>query len=723
MTWKKILSKFTSDQKEKKEIFFALEISSGLIKSAVWTVVNNKTTVLKTGSLEEWEEENPKSLISAVDISLTNASEKISPEPNKVIFGLPEEWIKGEEIKKEKKEILKNLCQKLALKAVGFVVTLEALVTFLKQKEGTPISAIFITLSETQSAITLVKLGKIKNRAIVGRSEDLAADVREGLAHFGQVENFPARMILYNGISDFEEAKQQLISFDWQKELSFFHFPKVETLKVLTPIKAIALAGGAEVAKSLGFEIKVQDKKKKEEEKAVEEKLTAKDLGFTSPSQEKAEVKEVENFTKEKQQIKENQLKNIGQKIKIKPKIFLPKLKLNKLKFVKRLLKSSFSFLLLPFIFLIIFIIAGFAFYWYAPKASVAIYLKPKKSKQEINFFLNLKQKEKKDDLLPASKKTIIVEGEKEKETTGEKIIGDKAKGEIIIYNKTSVAKSFPKGTILISPDKIAFNLDEEVMIASQSSSIDENEVTVITPGTASSHATAQSIGAKANLAPGTKLSFKGYSNNLFLAKSEKGFSGGTSRQIKVVSSEDKTDLINNLTNELQKKAKEKAHQGISLEKEVLDKIIKEKVVVKDFSAEENEEVDNLKLKLKIEFDFLTYDKNDLQEIIKKTVDQDLLANYNFNYDSSPIETQSIAVKNDKIQVKALVNLNFLPRLDKDKIKNQLRGHYPAATQEYLKTLPGFSRADIKITPHLPAKLNTFPRIAKNINIEIKIEP
>ena len=70
----------------------------------------------------------------------------------------------------------------------------------------------------------------------------------------------PARMILYNGHTDFEEAKQQLISYSWEEKLPFIHFPKVEALSPETTIRALALAGGSEVAKSLGLEVKPQEK-------------------------------------------------------------------------------------------------------------------------------------------------------------------------------------------------------------------------------------------------------------------------------------------------------------------------------------------------------------------------------------------------------------------------------------------------------------------------------
>ncbi len=140
-------SKFSSRAEEKKETFLALEINNDTVKSAVWTVINNQVEVLRLGSIEAWEKD--EEIIRAVDASVTSAVEGITSEPNKVIFGLPEDWVDGETITNSKKKILSLICEKLDLMPVGFVVSLEALVTYIKLKQGTPVSAIFIRLAET----------------------------------------------------------------------------------------------------------------------------------------------------------------------------------------------------------------------------------------------------------------------------------------------------------------------------------------------------------------------------------------------------------------------------------------------------------------------------------------------------------------------------------------------------------------------------------------------
>lgn len=785
MAFKTILSRLTSNKETKKETFLALEISPEAIKSVVWTVDEGETMVLKMGSVEEWEEDDKNSLITAVDASITNAIETIDPEPNKVIFGLPEGWVEDSQIAEGKKGLLKDLCSKLALQPLGFVVTLEALITFLRIQKGTPINAIFINLSETQIIVSLVHLGKIKGSEMVGRSEDLAADVREGLARFGDLTDLPSLMVLFNGIADFEEAKQQLISFDWPQHLPFLHFPKIEDLEQLISVKAIAIAGGAEVAKSLGFEIKeIEDKKiapeiEKETEDTEEKEtspilqqnsvslevseLTAADFGFiqdkditkekvstfakastfTKVSVDEAadkeqvdeslavgrqvdEVDKVSSFstkeadTEDKEKVEEEKEKEKEPLLTKFKKIIDHLFFFRKVSF--KIPELSFKkvplLIILAFLFIILVGIGGGLFFWYVPKATVTLYLKPKILEKELQItvdptFTDIDQNK---GIIPGSLKEVEVEGDKTKETTGEKLVGDKAKGKVIIYNKTDVAKNFSAGTVLIGPDKLTFTLGDSVTIASESAQAEG-----VTYGKLEANITASSIGTESNLPAQTQFSFKEYPTSLYSAKTDNGLSGGTSRQIRAVAKSDQTTLLDDLTLELALQAKEQLSSQLTSAQEVLGKEAKTEVVSKKFSTEVDEEADDLNLKLKIKFTFLVYQKDKLDQLIAKTVANDIPESFVLDPQTTTIETKEIEVKKDKAVFKAIIKVNLLPKVNVEEIKNNLKGRYPEIVRSYLESLPNFSQADIKITPKLPAKLSSLPRLTKNINVVVKI--
>lgn len=724
MELKNILTKIGTSREEERETFLALEISSEAVKSAVWSVEENKTTILKTGSIEEWQEEDKASLINAVDVSISNASEGVEPEPDKIIFGLSESWVKGEEINKDKIEVLKTLCAKLDLKPLGFVVTLEALTVFLKKERGAPISAVFINLSETQSLISLVLLGKIIGTKVVGRSDDLAADVREGLARFGKLEDLPSQMILYNGVADFEEAKQELVSFDWLEQLPFLHFPKVEVLDVLTPVKAVAIAGGAEVAKSLGFEIK-------EEKTEDDPKKTAVELGFIQGK----DVAEMPVEKIEEQPTPGLEKKTVGKVRKIKArKPFLknPLKRLNKFfTFYKRLafklpklsIKKGPVLIFLPIALLLILFLAVLAFYWYVPKASVVLYFEPKVLEKEIEVVVETaaSQINKETKIIPGELRQIEIEVEKTKETTGDKLVGDKAKGKIVVYNKTDLAKTFPAKTVLIGSNKLTFLLDEEIKVASKSAKTTE-EGEEIAYGKATASVTASSIGPESNLPSQSQFDFKEYSSGFFSARTEEGFSGGTSRQIKAVSKEDRENLLNGVTAELRTQAREKIKAEALSTEEILGEEVNLEIISQKFSASEEDETDSLSLNLKIKFKFLTYKKEDLNQLLFEKISDDIPSGFVFKPESLKIETSEVLLEESKAKVKIISKLNLIPELNIEEIKNNIKGRYPEVIKTYLESLPNFLQADINISPRLPAKLNTLPRLSKNIQVETKIK-
>ena len=136
------------------------------------------------------------------------------------------------------------------------------------------------------------------------------------------------------------------------------------------------------------------------------------------------------------------------------------------------------------------------------------------------------------------------VEGSKTASTTGIKTVGDKAKGQVTIY-RAGTSMSLPSGTIIKGPDSLSFSLDEAVTVASGSAG---------SPGSTKANVSAASIGASYNLSSGTSFSVGSYSLGDLEAKNESAFSGGSSREVNVVSDDDMEKLEKDLTDELKDK-------------------------------------------------------------------------------------------------------------------------------------------------------------------------
>ncbi|MBU1931940.1 baseplate J/gp47 family protein [Patescibacteria group bacterium] len=712
---------------EKPEHFLALEIGPGFLKSAIWEVFENETKITRFGSIEEFSGDDEAAFIAAVDLSFTRAIEDLTVSPSGVIFGLPENWLTGEAVVDDKKLLLKTVCEKFDLKPLGFVQSQEALLHFFRLKEGIPLNAILVRLNSSGVWIGVAKNGQIIGEQTVGRSNDLGNDVEEGLARLEKVETYPTRIILFNSDTINEEIKEQLESYSWQERLPFLHAPKVETLTPMVSIEAIAIAGGAEVARSLGFEIKaaetedsvaVKEAAKNDEvvEDEVKPVVNADELGFVqSKDVLENEVEPVETMNREsilpaKKRFKLPSFKSgiIRLKSLIK-KFSLPQFKKSgRLPWV---LGGIIGLLGVVFIGL-------FVLWWNVPKAEVVLYLEPKILEEELVVILDPQAKnfDLENKLIPAEIVEVIIEESKTKTTTGEGLVGDPANGEVIIYNKTNLEKIFELGTVLIGPDKLKFTLDNEVKIASQSA-----EEAGITYGKVTAEITAASIGTEGNLPGGSEFSLKDYPESVYSAKTEAGLTGGTSRQVKTVNQEDQEELLAELKEKLTLGAQEELNQKFP-DKKILDKNIIIEVLNQDFDGQPGDEAENLSLTLKFRFKTLVFSEAMFNSMVMEWIRESVPSGFVLHQNNLQTDFKEVELnENLTARVTTMLKLNLVPEIDQAEIKNNLVGRYPPVIREYLKSLTNFVAVDITIKPLLPARLNTLPHKPENINLEIRI--
>lgn len=750
MEIKNILSKINQTSEE-PENFFAIEIGHEVVKTAIWHVKDKVTQIVSVGSIEEWNKSSEESLIEAIDASLSVASEGQSEDINKVIFGLPETWVGLDGIVESKKLFLKTITKKLDIKPVGFVVSTEAIIHHLRIKEGGPPSVILISLTEAEATISMVIVGEIIGTQAVGRSDDLSKDVEEGLARFSQVKDLPTRMIVYDGNIDLDAAKQTLISYDWKSAASFLHFPKIEDLSPQSTIKAIAIAGGTEVAKSLG--IQVEEPEEEETTKDIKpipelkvEEVSAKDFGFDDPTTKddhidplKQEVDIGDNFQKvhsdevfESDQAVEETTIEFPPETKIADPVSLVKKKKFSFKLPKfkkfKLLNTSKKFPVPPIIVigglsLILLFSAGAYAYWNYPKAEITIHIKPKTIEKEINFTLDttIDILDYDESIIPAKEESIELEGEKETNTTGTKLVGEKAAGTVSVFNLTEYEKTFEAGTS-INFDNLEFTLNEDVIIASATAELGTDYKKIVTPSQETVKVTAVDIGDQYNFSTGTELYVENFDKSSFVAKATTDFSGGFAREIQAVSKEDQDNLKAALLKDLKQQGISNLSVEASQEKRVVE-LNDEEIVKETFSADIGDEEESLRLALQFKLPIYTYHLGDLSMLVEKKYSQDFPDNFSIDPKNLTLDIlESELTKTGVVEVSAKANLNLSPDLNLDEIAQKIRGRYPEDTISYFSGLPNFSRTETTFNISLPTKLKTFPRKLENISIIVETE-
>ncbi len=675
------------------QLFLALKLTEDTLQLAIWRVRFHQTEVVKTGSIEFWDG-SPESLIKTVDTSLSALTANLSSEPRKIIFGLPPSWLQHDTITPPKKALLKKLCQALDFKPLGFVLLNESLIHYLKIKEGVPPTGILVQLSDTDLTVMLVKLGRITRTLTTSRTDDLAKDLAQALTKLNPPSPLPSRIIVFNGHQDMTEVVQNLTSYDWQAQFSFLHLPQIEALPANIGISAVAIAGGAEVAKSLGLD--------------ALDTTNLQELGFV-------------------------QDQDILPQDSPPPSTpFIPQKPLSLNSLLSRLSHSFSSFslpslphlslptpsLLLPLLLIFSLLAAGAAALWFLPQAHITLYLQPKKLNFDLHFILSdqVVELDLEKNLVPATLVTKTVSGQKTIPTTGTALVGEKATGTVTLYNRTSLPKTFPAGTKLTA-DQLVFTLDEAVTVASKSSGSDYTEI----PGKTTAKLTAASIGEAYNLPANTEFQVASYSTTSFIAKNTTPFSGGSAQEVKAVAQADYDLVFQQLSQELKQQALQAFQEEASADTQVLLLDDSLEVAQKDYSASIGEESQQLTLNLSLTLKGFQYRPSDIESLVARQIQTATPKGYHRLNQPISLAINTQTPQDNGLAVSAQAQLLLLPDLDYNHFRSLLKGTTPSALEKTLKTIPGFARAELRLTPHwLPPRLRFLPLNPQRITFTLQ---
>lgn len=752
---------------DKEKIFLALKIEKDEVKSAFWKKENKEVIVLALGSNEGWEE-TKEELMVACDASVAVAVSKCSfnsgEEPHSVIFGLPEGWIEENKVIKEKLEDLRFITKKLSLSPLGFVSVSEAVLCYLKKVDKEFSSAILVYVSNKELTISLIKDGQIKRTEYVGRSDNLALDIEEGILRFSPILDLPSRIILYNS-DDLEEARQSLISYPWQPpsesegKPGFLHLPRVEILPADFDIRALAFAGGIDVQEEQ-IETEIEEEKPETgETEELKEPAEAEEIVDSSQSlvikaaektngiefvKDKDILEEVE-FLEEKEEKIEEEIENtlpaereIKEKVailEIPQKKSLPSLK-NLIFFFPKIISFPFKFLRIKerfrnisfgkrFSFLKWFLAGGglllllfiLGFYLFA-RADITLTFVPKTVDQEFEFQIDSQKKEIdwEKKIIPFHFTSATVSNDKNLQTSGKKVIGERAKGEITIYNRTESTKIFSSGTALIGPGKLKFTLDNEVKIASKSPDISSG---LDRWGEAKVNITAAEIGVQYNIEADNQFYFENLSSSSFLAKNPVAFLGGTSRQISVVSQSDQDKLVDELNNELKNKLIEKLEGSISKDEILLLATTELKVKSEKFDHEVGDETTLLSLNLELEGKAAVLKTSDLLDLAEKSLLPESISGMELEKDKSEITVAPVS-EEEKSKFLARVKLVLKPKIDQANLIEKIRGKSIVFAQNLLLEQNSIKFIEIKISPGFFRSVSFMPFNKKKIFLNLK---
>jgi hypothetical protein len=309
--------------------------------------------------------------------------------------------------------------------------------------------------------------------------------------------------------------------------------------------------------------------------------------------------------------------------------------------------------------------------------------------------------------------------------TTGEKLVGETAKGEVRIFNKTGTERRFREGvTIIHKSTGLVYELAEDVTVPART----ENEVTfVITPGEATAKIAATDIGDKYNIDKDLNLEFEDFSKDDFTARTTQKVTGGKSETIKVVTEADRTALSEKLLKQAGENVLKELNNKVVGDRKIISGATSSAVQNAIFSAEIDDEKDEIELTQEILAAGLSFSEKELNELLGEiledfipdgftlsTRDKEIKVEVLGNTDSTVLNTTSADLQ---VTLKAYV----VTKLDEGDIKGKLANKKLDEAQKILGGIKNIKTYELNVAPNVPL-LRRMPRDPENITVTISRE-
>ncbi|MDD2225063.1 MAG: hypothetical protein PHP97_02790 [Candidatus Shapirobacteria bacterium] len=713
---------------------FYIEADSILVALINWG--NGRFYVASIGPRVAFNINNPSSIAKAADESLSSAaiSADISPEQEPLFVGLviPSSWV-GEDgkIVKEKSEIILPLLKELDLKPSGFMSSDEAIIEESSKPDDFPASFINIYLESNSFELSLVYLGKIKKRVRKFFDGEFTAQlIEDTLLEFNSESTLPPQIYIY-GNAD-ESTVEELKNFSWvgKKNVeTFLHFPDIKLYRdedlVNIFFKAITsqMIGGGNPSHQSVPSIPPEEPEEKENE--TQEDIETPDEIINNDSDiydaeitENIEEVSPENLGFTKEQPKEEFIEvpiipetpvfetNIPSR---KPSIPFSFPKIN---FKLPKLKTNFLIFLLPVALILIFLLIFFS------KAKIILFLTPYEFEKTINITLDSDATEISSSIIPVEKKDADVSSSITVETTGQKTVGTKATGEVTIFNKLEKVQNIPKGSILTDSNGQKFELINSVQVAA--AVINYNTGTM-NFGQTKTSLSALDIGSEYNISKDVALTFKDFSENSIVVKSNTTFAGGTKEQVRAVSKQDKSKAESQLTQKLADEADKKISEELNNSSDILKETIQVKKGKIEFNREVDEQTDELTATAQSTVSVFAINSEIKNKIIEQFLSQESgYSDSDKNPESFVFTFKISKLDTDQATGSLTVKGSSLPKIDTATLKKNIAGKTVKNAQKIIKkTISRVYDFNIQTNSKL---LNILPFNKNNISIDVKIK-
>lgn len=703
--------KFFQKDKYEEANYLSLVLTSDRVAALIWTFDEGQIKELGFGQKVFT---NIDLLLHQTAVAIDTAGEEAKIDFEKTVFGLSSYWMEGQELSQKSTKILKKISDELELDPQAFVPLAVGINHLLKIEKFPSPQVIAIGIFGPNSKQAFCEVNLIdKDKVVNTKTTQLppTADQIQRLIEELKEDDqqLPARIIIY-GIGENEDLAQKITKIDWAK--LFLHEPKIEFLDEKSLARSVAYAQAADLLghEPLNLDQKPADipKQKEQARESVLGFIEGEDILLSKKEPEEPEEPEEVAVPTAVDQTYAVETKSRQEEVQ---EYFEPKARfaiisklLNLIKFPPNPKKIAIILLILIFL----ASVSSFAAGQFLTRAEIVI--KVNASQHQATFTTTVPGQ------IPAETIKGTAGGNQKAVTTGSKKIGEKARGEVTVFNWTSSPKIFPSGTTIITKNGLKFAFDEPVEATSASAPSGSNPGS---PGKSKVKITAEEVGPSHNLESGQDFTFTQFDEFSYSTQNEAPITGGAQRQVTTVTKEDMDRLEKSLTETITARASEDLKDKAA-GKMVIDSAINIKITKKQFDKKLDEEASLLSLDMEIEAESFVFDENELKKL--------LADNTNSNLDEkSQARPENIEISqiNSRKQEEGLIlsgdfKANLVPRFNEDELAKQIAAKSPKETRSIIKQTPEVTDVLINYSPNIPF-ITSIPRDPEKITFKIEV--
>lgn len=374
----------------------------------------------------------------------------------------------------------------------------------------------------------------------------------------------------------------------------------------------------------------------------------------------------------------------------------------------------------------VIGLITAAALFLFAVRADVAVSIKADDLSKELDVVIESKVKDVDPEqiVVPGELLSVVSETTKQFEATGKKEAGEKAKGKITISNIWDLNdQTIPSGSRFTAAGK-SFVSKESVKVPGATITLQQGNP-VTSPGKADVSVEAENAGDSYNLGPSdfviTSLSKEKQAK--ITGKSVSAMTGGTTKQLSVVTEADLTAAASTLKDEMSAQmAKDLIDQTAKDGKKVLDDKLQNEVISMEPSKKADEEASNFDVKMKLKVFTLAFKEDNIRDAVLDSIRQELSSDQMIvNPDKSTI-TYKVA-ESDMDLGNAKLSIKFDGKVGKKieikKIKESIKGKSSTEAAANLKKIEGIVSSKIEIWPDF---IKMIPYLPEKIKVNFEFQ-